>query len=578
MNLKYTIKTKIFVTLLAVFFCLTSLIIAGGCGNSPDSRDKAHNKKEKTTKNRSIIKPIIKPSDITANYRGNTNPYNKFGKIKTNSRYSRDAKSNTKRSDNIVPVDPLRPPVMPYGVVLERWNIGAGTAEEYDPENAGGSVIATMYSGGFLIISGTGDCMYGAYGQQMPWLEEYSDSITNILFQGASPTNMQRWFAGCTALTGQLAVDIPGSVTSLNSTFESCTGITDLGGLSIPASVTDMGNTFHECTGLTSLDGLTIPGSVTNMANTFALCTGITDLSGLNIPASVTNVTFTFFGCRGLTSLDGFTITGSITYMNGTFFYCSGLTSLDGFDIPSSVTSMSSTFAYCSGLTSLDGFTIPDSVTSMNRTFQDCTNLGGTMTIMGNPSSYISCFENAATHATSAGVIIDYTAECTNIDSIIATKSAGSRIRKGISHGDVLERWNIGAGTAAQYDPENAGGSVIATMYSGGLLYISGMGDCMYGAYGQEMPWLEEYSDSITNILVQGASPTNMQRWFAGCTALTGPLAVDIPDSVTILNSTFEACTGITDLSGFDLPIEATSIGSLFRLHGNNRYQWFKHT
>jgi len=67
----------------------------------------------------------------------------------------------------------------------------------------------------------------------------------------------------------------------------------------------------------------------------------------------------------------------------------------------------------------------------IDRAFYNCTKLGGTMTIMGDPSSYTSCFENAATDATSTGVTVDYTAACTKIDNIISTKFAGSNIVKG---------------------------------------------------------------------------------------------------------------------------------------------------
>ena len=486
-DFKISIKKRILVTLLATIFCFASLITTADAVSRPKApgnikvtrlsdtqakvtwkkvnrakgyvvyqkKNTGKYKKVKTIKKGSTVKWTAKKLSKNNTYRYKIKAYKKYGTNKVYSRYSKVAKLNPSRAQTVIPTQPTP---FSYGTVLETWNIGADIAQEYDPGNGNDSVTATMYSSGVLVIKGTAagtdDCMYGEGEINMPWIADYSDRITKVLFRDIEPTNIDFWFVGCTALTGR--GNVPDSVTDMRYTFAGCTGITDLSHLSIPDGVTNMQGTFWGCSNLTDISGFIIPDNVTNMRSaffgcsgltdisgfiipdsttymngTFEECTGITALNGLTIPDSVTDMGFTFRGCTGITDLDGFIIPDSVTNMMGTFEGCSGITTLSGFDIPDNVTNMTQTFFGCSGITDLSGLTIPDSVTNMGTTFYGCTKLGGTMTIKGNPSSYVSCFQNAATDASSTGVTVDYTAACTNIDNIIATKSGGSKIEKG---------------------------------------------------------------------------------------------------------------------------------------------------
>ena len=484
-----TIKTRILVILLAVIFCFTSLIATADAVSRPKApgsikvtrlsdtsakvtwkkvskakgyviyqkKNSGKYKKIKTIKKGSIRKWTAKKLGKNNTYRYKIKAYKKYDTNKVYSRYSKGARLNP-----VVTPKPAPKPAPPdYGTVLNEWAIGSDeeAGEVYDVDKANENVTATMYSRGVLLIKGTAagndDCMYGEGEINMPWLQEgYSEQITKVLFRDIEPTNIDFWFAGCTALTGR--GNVPDSVTDMSYTFAGCTGITDLSqltipdgvtnmqgtfwgcnnltdisGFIIPDSVTDMSSAFYGCSGLTDISGFIIPDSAIYMNGTFEGCTGITDLSGLTIPDSATEMDFTFRSCTGITDLDGFSIPDSVSNMMGTFEGCSGITTLSGLVISDNVTNMTQTFYGCSGITDLAGLAIPDSVTHMGTTFYGCTKLGGTMTINGNPSSYVSCFQNAATDASSTGVTVDYTAACTNIDNIIATKSGGSKIEKG---------------------------------------------------------------------------------------------------------------------------------------------------
>ncbi len=484
-----TIKTRILVILLAVTFCFTSLIATADAVSRPKApgsikvarlsdtkakitwknvkkangyiiyqkKNSGKYKKIKTIKKSNIRKWTAKKLGKNNTYRYKIKAYKKYGTNKVYSRYSKVARLNP-----VVTAKPAPKPAPPdYGTVLNEWAIGSDeeAGEVYDVDKANENVTATMYSSGVLLIKGTAagndECMYGEGEINMPWLQEgYSEQITKVLFRDIEPTNIDFWFAGCTALTGR--GNVPDSVTDMSYTFAGCTGITDLSQLTIPDGVTNMQGTFwgcnnltdisgfiipdsaiyingifEGCTGITDLRGLTIPDNVTDMDFAFRSCTGITDLDGFTIPDSVTNMTGTFEGCSGITTLSGLVISDNVIHMNQTFSGCSGITTLSGLVISDNVIHMNQTFSGCSGITDLAGLSIPDSVTNMGTTFYECSKLGGTMTINGNPSNYISCFRNAATDASSTGVTVDYTAACTNIDNIIATKSAGSNIVKG---------------------------------------------------------------------------------------------------------------------------------------------------
>jgi len=62
--------------------------------------------------------------------------------------------------------------------------------------------------------------------------------------------------------------------------------------------------------------------------------------------------------------------------------------------------------------------------------FYDASKMNATLNIYSNPTSYDSTFLNAST-SSGAGIVVNYKDTTTNIDNIIATKSASSNVTKG---------------------------------------------------------------------------------------------------------------------------------------------------
>ena len=67
----------------------------------------------------------------------------------------------------------------------------------------------------------------------------------------------------------------------------------------------------------------------------------------------------------------------------------------------------------------------------MNNTFRRCYKLKGTITIRNWLSSYTNCFLNSCNASGGVLKINYYKANKSQIDAIIATKSAGGKIEKG---------------------------------------------------------------------------------------------------------------------------------------------------
>ena len=456
MNTKPKIKTRIFVILFALSFCFTSLVSTADAVTKPKApksvkvtrlsntsakltwkkvskakgyviyqkKNSGKYKKVKTITKGSTKKWTAKKLNKSATYRYKIKSYKKSGKKKIYSRYSKVAKLNPVPTQSIVQQSP-------YGTVVAKWNIGADTAETYDSQTANDNVTATLYSKGTLKILGTGDCMYGSNENKMPWLTDHSGQIKKVELQGTTPTNLNFWFDGCSAITDLSGLIIPDSVYTMEYTFRGCTGITSLNGFTIPGSVSSIYGTFFGCTGITNPNGLTISNGANGLNYTFQNCTGITSISGLTIPSSVTMMLGTFFGCTGITDLTGFSIPSSVNNFSYTFQNCTGINSLNGFTIPNSASMMVSTFEGCTGITDIGVLIIPGNVSNMNYAFRNCNRMEGTINITANPSMYAGCFANVATHDDSTGVTVNYTAECENIDDIIATQSAGDHIVKG---------------------------------------------------------------------------------------------------------------------------------------------------
>ena len=185
--------------------------------------------------------------------------------------------------------------------------------------------------------------------------------------------------------------------------------------------------------GLSEVDS----SSVTTMYSMFGNLS-ITNIDALSNwdTSSVTTMDQTFANCGLLKNIDGASNwdVSSVTNMYAMFAGCSSLVNINGASNwdTSSVTSMLDMFASCSNLEDINGASNWDtsSVTNMADIFAGCSKASGTFQILGNPTTYTYAFSGTATQS-GAQVTVNYGSGTTNIDNIIATKSAGSNVVKG---------------------------------------------------------------------------------------------------------------------------------------------------
>lgn len=243
----------------------------------------------------------------------------------------------------------------------------------------------------------------------------------------ASVTNMEYAFYDCTSI--QQVPALPAGIISLSNTFSGCTSL--LKAPVIPDMVTNLDGTFSGCSSLTEAPA--IPGRVVNMFSTFVGCVKL--VKAPVIPASVVYLYRTFSGCTSLVEIPE--IKNGVVDMEYAFESCISLAKAPV--IPDSVIYLQNAFNNCINLVQAPA--IPDGVIDMRSTFENCGKLQGEMILSGNPRDYYNnegklihgmqnCFLNAAKEG--SGLIVNYTADCKNIDQIIATRGAGNnQVTKG---------------------------------------------------------------------------------------------------------------------------------------------------
>ena len=233
----------------------------------------------------------------------------------------------------------------------------------------------------------------------------------------SSVTNCARLFHGCSSLTK--APSIPTSVTDCTGMFSGCSSLKEAP--SIPTSVTNCEGMFDRCSSLTKAPS--IPTSVTNCRDMFSGCSSLTKAP--SIPTSVTNCRDMFSGCSSLKEAPS--IPTSVTNCEEMFYECSSLKEAPS--IPTSVMDCTGMFFGCKNLTKAPS--IPSSVQFCANMFEKCSKLSSSMDIMGKIGYYHGyrhlddMFKDAATEG--SGLTIYY-ADGVNIDDILATKSANSKI------------------------------------------------------------------------------------------------------------------------------------------------------
>ena len=246
------------------------------------------------------------------------------------------------------------------------------------------------------------------------------------------------------------------------------------------SKVTDMHDMFNRAGNSAttwSIDGLTSfdTSKVTNMNNMFAFAGSNAPIIDLDISrwntSKVTSM-FHMFECTGMNSnrfnldLSSWDV-GNVTLLSGFFLNAGQYASewhvgdLSNWDV-SSATSTDNMFAY-SGQNAPNWYVgdlsnwdtskvthfykmflgagqnattwnsiggLKAYVNNISQMFMDCPNAKAILRIYVNPTSYSNTFKNAAT-SDDASIVVNYTNEVTNIDSIIATKSSNSHVVKG---------------------------------------------------------------------------------------------------------------------------------------------------
>lgn len=249
------------------------------------------------------------------------------------------------------------------------------------------------------------------------------------IINGSNVTAMRSTFSGVTQL--KVVPDIPVTVTDTLSEFNGCVNIETLPNNLSFENLTISQNMFSGCTKIETLPETALLSSKIRYANSmFVNCSGLKSLpTNFTIPEGCNYIQDMFRGCSSLEELPaGFTIPPTVQNMTSTFSGCTNLKSLpDNFRIADGVTNMWCTFYQCPNLSKLpDNFTVPASVTNIGLAFRLCPKLEGTITILGNPTTYNAAFNGTATSGN--GLTVKYTSACTNIESIRATVSSGANI------------------------------------------------------------------------------------------------------------------------------------------------------
>lgn len=471
-------------------------------------------------------------------------------------------------------------PASPVFVAYENGSVAATVKA--------GDLTWTFYNNGLLKISGTGEmggCDYDTW-------HTYRDRITSVIIEDGITSIHDQAFWYCTSLVsvsipdsvtyiGEYAfavcsslvsvnipdsvtyigdgafsdcrsltsVNIPDSVTSINAAlFYDCSSLTSV---AIPDSVTSINNySFYNCSSLTSV---TIPDSVTYIG-CFAF-DGCSSLASVNIPDSVTYIDqYAFQGCTSLTSV---TIPDGVEFIAfGTFGACSSLTSVS---IPDTVTGIyKDAFVGCSSLASI---TIPNSVTAIGKSaFQNCTSLTSVIipervTSIGS-LAFCGCTSLASVTIPNSVTEIQESAfdSCPSLKDIYynGTPAQWNNIAIDPDNETLLEA-NINYATINHDDIAQSGkcgadgANVTWTLYTSGLLKISGNGAMEeYSEDGKMPPWQDFAEDIVWLEIDQGVTSISDYS-FQNCTAL---FSVTMADSVVSIGShAFESCSDLTELT-----------------------------
>ena len=273
---------------------------------------------------------------------------------------------------------------------------------------------------------------------------------------------------------------------------------------------------FCDCAALSSVS---LPDSITRISN--SAFKGCAALSNVSLPDGVTEIyPSAFEGCASLSSIN---IPDSVTFI-GSFAF-KGCASLGSITIPDGVTEIySSAFESCA---SLDSITIPDGVTGIDyHAFYGCTGLAnayipGSVTYIG-------------TAAFPAGSNLTIYGEHHSAAQEFAVQNEISFSLTG------NQPTEVGSG--------NCGENLTWTLYSDGVLYISGSGSMenyatvrQNGKTVSTAPW----GTAPVRVFISGDMARIGNYAFYGCTNLT---VINLMDIGRIGDYAFYGCTSLTSV------------------------------
>lgn len=173
------------------------------------------------------------------------------------------------------------------------------------------NVLATIYNNGDLEFTGSGNTMNFANGDT-PWADE---DYTYVIFKDEiTPTNVDYWFEGNTALTG--CETLPKSIESARGTFQGCENLKKTPSFFQCSSLKIITDCFSGCTSLEQSDPL--PVSVMEADGAFEDCIKLTKAPDMTKTNALSSINAIFKGCMSL--VDAPVIPDSVLDMSEAFF------------------------------------------------------------------------------------------------------------------------------------------------------------------------------------------------------------------------------------------------------------------
>ena len=474
---------------------------------------------------------------------------------------------------------------MPYNPI----ELPAFTAEAADIVASGecgaegDNVKWQLDSEGTLTISGEGEMKGWKIVSDIPWYDDYKESIKKIIIENGV-THIGENI--CSYLSELESIELSESVKSIdenqfnstpklksicvdsNSTFysdidgilfdkdkttivEYPSGI-DNNNYSIPVTVKTIGVKAFDINQY--LTEISIPDSVTRISDgAFQNCR---ELKTVTLPDSLEIIDFrAFMGCMKLASID---IPDSVNVINDFAFYA--CTNLSSVTLSNCLTDIAfSSFGNCSSLASI---TIPESVKALeNGVFSNCSNLTSIIIPKNVESIGDNCFEkcaglNSITIENPECEIYDdeYTISDTAEIRGYANSTAQAYAEKYNRKFVVLEG-KPATEIVASGECGAEGDNVKWQLDSEGTLTISGEGEMKRFSYSSPAPWK---SENFKKLIIENGVTSILKEAFADCSSLT---SVTIADSVTTIGeAAFKNCSSLTLVN---IPEGVTAIKSL---------------